>query len=130
MKNAETRQKARSFTDLIVWQEGHKMGLMVYQRTKSFPKEEIFGLTNQVRRAAVSVTSNIAEGFNRKSEKDKMHFYVMAQGSVAEIQNQLLVARDVGYMNKDDFSELADRTVDIHKLLTGLIRAIAISSKQ
>ena len=106
------------------------MVLMVYQRTKSFPKEEIFGLTNQVRRAAVSVTSNIAEGFNRKSEKDKMHFYVMAQGSVAEIQNQLLVARDVGYMNKDDFSELADRTVDIHKLLTGLIRAIAISSKQ
>ena len=130
MKNAETRQKARSFTDLIVWQEGHKMVLMVYQRTKSFPKEEIFGLTNQVRRAAVSVTSNIAEGFNRKSEKDKMHFYVMAQGSVAEIQNQLLVARDVGYMNKDDFSELTDRTVDIHKLLTGLIRAIAISSKQ
>jgi len=96
----EVKQKIQSFTDLVTWQEGHKLVLDIYKSTKSFPKEEMFGLTNQIRRAVVSITSNIAEGFNRKSIKDKTHFYVMAHGSVAEVQNQLLIARDVQYLEK------------------------------
>lgn len=118
------KQSARSFTDLIVWQEGHALVLNIYAETKNFPREEIFGITNQLRRAVVSVTSNIAEGFNRKTEKDKLHFYTMAIGSVAEAQNQLLIVRDVGYLDQEKFSKLADQTITIHKLLTGLMKSI------
>ncbi len=76
-------KKIRSFTDLVAWQEGHKLVLSVYILTKSFPQEELYSLTNQLRRAVVSITSNIAEGFNRKTLNDKSHFYIMAHGSVA-----------------------------------------------
>jgi four helix bundle protein len=123
----EVKQKIQSFTDLIAWREGHKLVLDIYASTKVFPKEEMFGLTNQIRRAVVSITSNIAEGFNRKSTKDKTHFYVMAHGSVAEVQNQLLIARDVQYLNKTEFSRIANQTVLVHKLLTGLIKSLSRS---
>lgn len=118
------RPSARSFTDLIAWQEGHKLVLAIYAKTKDFPKEEIFGLVNQLRRAAVSITSNTAEGFNRKTEKDKLHFYTMAIGSVGEVQNQLLIARDVQYLKQENFSKLAEQSVTVHKLLTGLMKSI------
>jgi four helix bundle protein len=107
-----------------VWQEGHKLVLTVYSVTKKFPKDEIFGLTNQIRRAVVSITSNIAEGFNRKTAKDKSHFYTIAHGSVAEVQNQLLIARDVKYLNNTEFSQMAEQTILVHKLLTGLIKSV------
>lgn len=119
------KQKIQSFTDLIVWQEGHKLVLAIYRTTKSFPKEELFGLTNQMRRAAASVTSNVAEGFNRKSLRDKTHFYIIAHGSVAEIQNQLLIARDVAYLSTSEFSRIAEQAILVHKLLTGLIKSVS-----
>jgi len=81
--------KIRHFTDLRAWQEGHTLVLAVYKVTKDFPKEELFGLTNQIRRAVVSVTSNIAEGFTRYSSKEKNQFYFVCLGSLAEVQNQL-----------------------------------------
>ncbi len=120
----QSRPAARSFTDLIAWQEGHKLVLQVYAETKNFPKEEVFGLVNQLRRAVVSITSNIAEGFNRRTEKDKLHFYTMAIGSVGEVQNQLLIARDVKYITGEKFSKHAEQSILVHKLLTGLIRSI------
>lgn len=98
------------------------MLLMLYKETEIFPSKEIFGLTNQIRRAAVSVTSNIAEGFSRNSNKEKCQFYCMAQGSVTELQNQLLIARDVGYLAKDKFMEMAKQTVIVNKLISGLKR--------
>ena len=123
----EAKQKIQSFTGLVTWQAGHKLVLDIYKITKAFLKEETFGLTNQIRRASVSITSNIAEGFNRKSPKDKTHFYVMAHGSVAEVQNQLLIARDVEYVSKADFSQIAEQTILVHKLLTGLIKSVSRS---
>ncbi|MBI4599730.1 four helix bundle protein [Candidatus Uhrbacteria bacterium] len=75
----------RSFTDLKAWQEGHTLVLKIYKITQSFPKEEQFGLTNQLRRAAVSLTSNIAEGFGRGSYKEKAQFYSIALGSLTEV---------------------------------------------
>jgi four helix bundle protein len=102
--------RIKSFTDLHSWQEGHKLVLAVYELTKKFPEDEKFGLVSQMRRAAVSVTSNIAEGFSRDSYADKKHFYVMSHGSLTELQNQLLIARDVKYIKEDG-------------LITGLIRA-------
>lgn len=114
--------KIRSFTDLFSWKEGHKLVLLVYSCTENFPNKEIFGLTNQMRRAAVSVTSNIAEGFSRKTTKEKLQFYSMAYGSLTELQNQLIIARDVKYLNKDVFKKVADQTVVVAKLLNGLKR--------
>lgn len=77
----ETR-KIQSFHDLRVWQESHSLVVCVYKTTKSFPKEELFGLTNQIRRASVSITSNLAEGFGRETIKDRVHFYIMSLGSL------------------------------------------------
>ena len=120
----EAKVKIQSFTDLVTWQEGHRLVLFIYEVTKIFPKEEMFGLTNQLRRASVSITSNIAEGFNRQSVKDKAHFYVMAHGSVAEVQNQLMICRDVSYLSKEKFSKITEQAILVHKLLTGLIRSV------
>lgn len=115
--------KITSFTDLIVWKEAHKLVLAVYTTTKLFPKEESYSLTDQMRRCAVSVSSNIAEGFSRQTKKEKIQFYFTAKGSLTELQNQLLVARDVGYINKDSFTALAESTVTVHKLLNGFIKS-------
>ncbi|KKQ55081.1 MAG: S23 ribosomal protein [Parcubacteria group bacterium GW2011_GWA2_38_13] len=119
--NQELR-KIKSFTDLVAWREGHVLVLEIYKTTKEFPKEEQFGLTNQLRRAAVSFTSNIAEGFSRNSYKEKSQFYCMSLGSLTEIQNQILVARDLGYLSKDNFKIMAEKTVILSKITNGLIK--------
>ena len=96
-------EKIKSFTDLDGWKEGHGLVLMIYKVTKSFPKDEIFNLTSQMRRCAVSITSCIAEGFSRQSYKEKVKINSLPQGSVTELQNQLHVARDVAYIGKENF---------------------------
>ncbi|MDO8584828.1 MAG: four helix bundle protein [bacterium] len=123
MESQKSQEKIQSFTDLVAWRKAHELVVIVYRLTKSFPKEELFGLSNQLRRAAVSVSSNIAEGFSRRSRIEKNRFYDMAQGSLTEVQNQLLVARDVGYISKFDFSSIAQQTVIVHKLITGLVKS-------
>jgi four helix bundle protein len=115
--------KIESSTDLEAWREGYKLVLEIYKISQTFPAEERFGLTNQIRRAAVSVTSNIAEGFSRESYKEKVQFYSMAKGSLTELQNQLLIARDVDYIAQDAFGKLAEQSVTVHKLLTGLVKS-------
>jgi four helix bundle protein len=115
--------KIQSFTDLIAWQEAHKLVLQVYKQTKKFPKEELFALVSQMRRAVISISSNIAEGFSRKTIKDKNNFYSMAQGSLTELQNQLLASRDIGYMDQESFCKIADQTVVVHKLINGLLKS-------
>lgn len=117
------KKRIESFTDLNTWQEGHKLVVMVYRQTKSWPKDEDYGLRSQIRRAVVSVTSNIAEGFSRETAPDQTHFYVMAKASLTEVQNQLLVAKDVEYSSEDDFHLLADQSKVVHRLLIGLIKA-------
>lgn len=119
----EQKKKIKSFTDLDAWKESHKLVLMIYKLTKEFPKEELFGLTSQIRRSSVSVTSNLAEGFSRQSYKDKVHFYSMALGSLTELQNQLLISRDIKYLNTTNFNQIANQTVVASKLINGLIRS-------
>ena len=116
------KQKIQRFTDLNAWKEGHKLVLIIYKITKTFPNEERFGLTSQLRRAAVSITSNIAEGFSRQSYKEKINFYSTALASTTEVQNQILIARDVKYINQKKFMEIANQTVIVHKLINGLIK--------
>jgi len=115
-------KKIESFTDLNAWKEAHKLVLMIYKITKDFPKEEMFGLTSQIRRAVISITSNIAEGFSRQTYKEKIQFYFIAKSSLTEVQNQLLIARDINYINKQDFDDIADQSIIVHKLLNGLIK--------
>lgn len=116
------KNKIKSFTDLDAWKESHKVTLKIYELTKKFPKEEVFGLISQLRRAAVSITSNIAEGFSRTSYKEKAQFYSMALGSLSETQNQLLLSRDIGYLKNADFREVAEMTVIASKLINGLLK--------
>jgi len=114
--------KIKSFTDLVAWQEAHKLVLMVYKITDKFPNKENFGLASQMKRAIVSVSSNIAEGFSRSSSADKVHFYTMSMGSLTELQNQMLISRDVRYINQKEFLDLADQSVIVSKLISGLKR--------
>lgn len=114
------KNKIKSFTDLIAWQEAHKLVLMVYKITEKFPKEEMFGLTMQMRRCSVSVSSNIAEGFSRNTNKEKFQFYSTSHGSLTELQNQLIIARDVKFINKEEFNKIAQQTIVVHKLISGL----------
>src|SRR3990167_1461388 len=111
----------RDFTDLLAWQEGHALVLETYRLTKAFPKEEVFSLVNQMRRAAISITSNIAEGFGRQGYKEKVQFYYVAQGSLIELKNQLLIARDIHYINSPEFTKASEQADQAHKLLQGLI---------
>lgn len=115
--------KIKNFTDLIAWKEGHNLVLSIYQLTTTFPHTEVFGLTSQMRRCAVSITSNVAEGFSRKSYKEKLQFYSMALGSTTELQNQLIIAKDVGYLTEDKFKNLFDQTIVVHKIVNGLIKS-------
>jgi four helix bundle protein len=111
------------FQDLDAWREGHKLVLMIYKTTKRFPNEELYGLVSQMRRSAVSITSNIAEGFCRFSAKEKVKFYFVALGSTAEIQNQLIIAKDVELIPASVLSEIMDQSVKVHKIINGLIRS-------
>lgn len=96
----------RHFTDMPVWQRAHKVVLLVYKLTQNFPASENFALTSQMRRAAVSITSNIAEAFGRHSGPDKIRFYLHSRGSCYEVQSQSHVARDVEYMTPAEFTRL------------------------
>jgi len=117
------KTKIKEFTDLKVWQVGHELAITIYFITKKFPKEEMYLLVSQMRRCAISITSNIAEGFGRKSYKEKVQFYYLAQGSLTELKNQILLAKEVGYLTTEDFSKLLELANETHKILQGLIKS-------
>lgn len=112
----------KNFTDLNTWKEGHKLVIDVYGMIPHLPKNS-YALIDQISRSAVSITSNIAEGFSRQSKKEKVQFYHIAKGSLTELQNQLLICRDVGFITQKEFYPLAEKTTVVGKLLTGLIRS-------
>ncbi len=110
------------FKDLNSWKEAHKLVLLIYLESKKFPKDEIYGITSQMRRAVVSITSNIAEGFGRQSFKEKVHFYHIAQGSLIELKNQIEIVHDIGYIPDATYGILTEQANSSHRLLQGLIR--------
>lgn len=119
--NERNPNKIRTFTDLETWKVGHALVLEIYTVTRYFPREETYGLTGQMRRSAVSITSNIAEGFGRRSIKEKVQFYNTARGSLIELYNQLLIARDVKYFSVEQFNLLDLQHHSLHRLLNALI---------
>lgn len=118
------RPAARCFQDLIVWQKAHQFVLAVYAMTKTFPKDELYGLTSQLRRSAVSIPANIAEGFKKRGKNDKARFLNIVQGSLEESRYYLLLARDLQYA---ETSQLKSKLEEISKLLEAYACTILIS---
>ncbi|MCX5632095.1 MAG: four helix bundle protein [Phycisphaerae bacterium] len=113
---------AKSFQDLIVWQKAHSFVIEIYKMTVCFPKTEMYGLTSQIRRAAVSVPANITEGFKKTGKADKIRYYNIAQGSLEECRYYLLLAKDLGYCDSVSLSQNAE---EISKILTAYINSFA-----
>ena len=109
------------YTNLDVWIECRKLTNIVYNSTKNFPKEEIFGLTNQIRRCAVSVPSNIAEGCGRNTSKETIHFLFIARGSIYELETQLYLSLDQNYIEKEEFGNILSQVILCKKLINGFI---------
>ena len=114
--------KVHSYQNLIVWQKAMNLIVAIYKLTDKFPKSEIYGLTSQMRRAAISIPSNIAEGFKRKSLKDSLHFYNVAQGSLEELKYQILLTKDLKYISENSYKELISLSEEVGKLLNGWIK--------
>ncbi|HCC06158.1 TPA: four helix bundle protein [Candidatus Nomurabacteria bacterium] len=115
--------KIQTFTDLITWQEGHRLVLDIYQITKTLPKQEQYGITSQIQRAAVSITCNIAEGFGRQGQKEKIQFYYIAHGSLTETQNLIFILQDTDLISKELASSTFNQIAKVQALLNGLIRS-------
>ena len=121
MSSQEKTGSAQSFQDLLVWQKAHEFVLHVYKMTEQFPDTEKFGLTSQLRRAAISIPANIAEGFKKQGQLDKVRFYNISQGSLEECKYYLILAQDLDYSNTTELTLLLD---EVGRLLSGLIRSI------
>ena len=119
------RPPAKVFTDLVVWQKAHAFVLAAYRVTDAFPRSELYGLTSQFRRAAVSIAANIAEGFKKRSPSDKARFLNIAQGSLEECQYYLILAKDLGF---SDTTTLRPQLDEVAKLLEGYASAILNSN--
>ncbi len=124
---AAERKGAKSFRDLLAWRKAHEFVLEVYKLTATFPKPETYGLTCQLRRAAVSIAANIAEGFKRRSVAEKARFLNIAEGSIAESDYYLILCRDLGYGQPDGPMKLLDET---GRLVTAYSQAIKNSGPQ
>ena len=111
----------KEFTDLNAWKESHNLVIITYKITSKFPLKETYSLVDQMRRAAASITSNIAEGFGRRTYKEKIQFYYLAQGSLTELKNQVIISKDVGYLDLNKYNLLTNQANTAHKLLQGLI---------
>lgn len=116
------RVKARCFEDLIVWQKAHALVLAIYQMTQRFPKEELYGLTSQLRRSAISIPANIAEGFRKRGRADKARFYNIAQASLEETRYFLILAHDLDY---SDTSNTRLQLTEVSRLLNSYAATVA-----
>lgn len=114
----------KSYKDLIVWQKSFQLALEVYRVTKKFPKSELYGLTSQMRRAAFAIPSNIAEGYARKHRAEYIQFIRIAFASGAELETQLLIAKEVRLLEEKDFKKLDDLLTEVMKMLNTLIKRL------
>ena len=117
-------QQKRGHKDLVVWQKALVLAVEVHRLTDSFPTIERFGLTSQMRRAAVSIPSNVAEGAARRTTKDFVAFVHIARGSLAELETQLLLAQQVGYLRPEQMEPLMERLNEVGRLLTGVLAGL------
>ena len=117
-------QNIKTYRDLLVWQKSTNLVLNIYALTENFPQTEVYGLTSQMRRAAISIPSNIAEGFRRGSKKDYRHFLITAFGSGAELETQIIIARQLPFGQKLDFTKVDTILEEVMKMLNSLIQRL------
>lgn len=110
--------KIKTYKDLVVWQKAHNLVLSVYRITEKYPKHELFALTSQIRRAAISVSANLVEGFRRQSIKDSINFYNMSDASLEELKYHLLLLKDLNYININEYNTIMNKAEEVGKLLT------------
>lgn len=114
----------KSYRDLVVWQKSMALITEIYSITRLFPKEELYGLVSQIRRSAVSIPSNIAEGYGRYSTNDYTRFLQIAIGSLYELQTQLEICLNLGYLSKDTFEKVYEQSREIERMLSSLIKKV------
>lgn len=115
---------SEGFRDLIVWQKAYNIALDTYKMTKAFPKDELYGLTTQLRRAAISISANIAEGYERQHRKEYIQFLAISKGSLGEVETYLMFSRDLGYIKGENYSDMEGKRKEVGKLLRGLINSL------
>jgi four helix bundle protein len=114
----------KSYSDLIAWQKSMDLVQIVYETVRAFPKEEIYGLTSQLKRAVISVPSNIAEGQGRKSTREFLHHLSIAYGSLMEVETQILIAARLGYLSREGAESITGQTAEVGRLINGLSNAL------
>jgi four helix bundle protein len=115
------------FKDLRVWQKAYELTLAVYRKSAAFPKEEMYGLTSQLRRATMSIGANIAEGCGRRSDPEMRRFLQIARGSANEVECHLLLARDLRFLPLDDFKNLEGMVLEIQRMLASLVQRLSMT---
>jgi four helix bundle protein len=115
----------RDFRELKVWHKAHALTLDVYRATKTFPREELYSLTNQMRRAAVSIPANIAEGSGKNTRPEFARYLQIALGSASELEYQVLLSRDLGYMNPEVYEHLLQQVIETKKMLSGFVQYLS-----
>ena len=116
--------RVKSFEDLLVWKRSHSIVVKLYRVTKKFPKEELYGITNQIRRAAVSVPNNIAEGFGRHSTKELIQYLIQARGSIQELKYLIILSRELSYIADQEETFFIKEINEIGKMLNGMINSL------
>lgn len=114
----------KDFRQLKVWEKSHLLALAIYKETKGFPKEELYGLTSQIRRASMSIPTNIAEGCGRNTDAEFARFLQIAMGSASETEYQLIPARDLEFLNKDSYAKLHNDVEEVKRMLASLLKTI------
>jgi four helix bundle protein len=118
----------RDFRSLQVWEKAHDLTLAVYRMTTALPKDEIYGLTSQIRRASSSIPANIAEGCGRDSDAELKRFVQIAMGSASELEYHLPLAHDLGYVEREDYTRLERNVTEVKRMLTGFIHRLKADS--
>lgn len=119
--------KLRTYKDLIAWQKSYKLCLDIFEATKLFPRSELFALTNQIKKSALSIPSNIAEGYTRQSTQDYLRFLNIAYSSLAELETQILLAKDLKYITKDTYTQIKQLHEEVQRIMYGLIKSLKYS---
>lgn len=114
----------KNYKELVVWRKAHEMTLDVYAATQAFPREELYGLTSQLRRSAASIGANIAEGSGRRSDGEICRFLQIARGSASETEYHILLARDLKFLREEDFGKLSNQADELQRMLTALIQSL------
>jgi four helix bundle protein len=112
----------KTHKDLNVWQESIKLVTLIYEKTKPFPKDELFSLTSQIKRSAISIPSNISEGAARESNKEFLRFLYISQGSISELDTQLLISYNLNFLSQEAYHQIEEKLTEIRKMLAGLIK--------